>query len=60
VLLNFSDTAGTIDVPFPKAGAWQEMIDADVRVQTMKVAADGAGQTITAPSNDGLAFVWPT
>ena len=60
VLLNFSDTAGTINLPFPKAGTWQEMVDADVRVQTITVAADGATQAITVPSNYGLAFVWPT
>ncbi len=60
VLLNFSDSAGTISLPFPKAGTWQEMIDADVRVQTISVAADGATQAITVPSNYGLAFVWPT
>jgi 1,4-alpha-glucan branching enzyme len=60
VLLNFSDTAGTINVPFPKAGMWREMIDADVRVQTITVAADGATQAITVPSSYGLAFVWPT
>jgi len=59
VLLNFSDTAGTINLPFPKAGTWQEMVDADVRVQTITVAADGATQAITVPSNYGLAFVWP-
>ena len=58
-LLNFSDTAGTIDVPFPKAGTWQEMIDADLRLLTISVAADGANQTITVPSNYGQAFVWP-
>jgi len=58
VLLNFSDVPGTITVPFPKAGAWQEMIDADLRVQTITVAADGANQAITVPSNYGMAFVW--
>jgi hypothetical protein len=60
VLLNFSDTAGTMNVPFPKADAWQERIDADVRAQTITVAADGATQAVTVPSNYGLAFVWPT
>ena len=57
-LLNFSDTAGTINVPFPKAGTWQEMIDADLRLLTISVATDGATQTITVPSNYGQAFVW--
>ena len=58
-LLNFADTAGTISVPFPKAGAWQEMIDADLRLLTISVAADGANQTVTVPSNYGQVFVWP-
>ncbi len=56
VFLNFSDSPGTVSVPFPKAGAWQEMIDG---VQTLTIPADGADQTIVVPSNYGLAFVWP-
>jgi hypothetical protein len=35
------------------------MIDADLRLLTISVAADGANQTITVPSNYGQAFVWP-
>lgn len=56
VFLNFSDSPGTVSVPFPKAGAWREMIDG---VQTLTIPADGADQTIVVPSNYGLAFVWP-
>ena len=60
LFLNFSDTSGSVTVPFPKAGTWQEMIDADVRVQVLAVPADGVSQTIIVPSNYGLAFVWTT
>ena len=59
VLLNFSSTAGTISVPFPKAGTWQEMIDNDVRTLRITVGSDGESQSITVPSNYGWAFVWP-
>jgi maltooligosyltrehalose trehalohydrolase len=59
VLLNSSATSGTISVPFPKAGTWQEMIDADARTLTISVGADGESQSITVPSNYGWAFVWP-
>ncbi|MGH9452497.1 MAG: alpha-amylase family glycosyl hydrolase [Terriglobia bacterium] len=58
VLLNFSDAAGSISIPFPKAGTWQEMVDADIHAQTITVPADGAGQTITVPSNYGWVWVW--
>jgi len=57
VFLNFSDTPGSVTIPFPKAGTWKEMIDADV---VLTVQADGANQPIVVPSNYGLAFVWPT
>jgi hypothetical protein len=58
VLLNFADSAGTITVPFPKAGAWKEMIDADIRGQTLSVPSDGANQTLVVLSNFGCAFLW--
>jgi len=57
VFLNFSDTPGSVTIPFPKAGTWKEMIGADL---VLTVQADGANQTIVVPSNFGLAFVWPT
>jgi maltooligosyltrehalose trehalohydrolase len=60
VLLNFSDQPGTIAVPFPKAGNWTEMIDADIRTQTATIPADGATQSVVVPSNYGCAFVSPT
>ncbi|HVN03492.1 MAG TPA: alpha-amylase family glycosyl hydrolase [Bryobacteraceae bacterium] len=59
VILNFAPTAGTIQVPFPKAGVWTEQLDADVRPApwTINVAAPGALQTVTVPSNYGCIFV---
>ena len=53
-LLNFADSAGTISVPFPKAGTWQEMLDGN---QTISVPFDGAVQTVTVPSNYGMIFI---
>ena len=59
VLLNFSDSPGAIGLQFPKAGTWQEMIDADLRTLTLTVANDGDTQLLAAvPSNYGWAFVW--
>ncbi len=46
-------------VPFPKAGTWTEMIDADVRSQILTIPS-GAGQSVTVPSNYGCAFLWPS
>jgi len=60
VLLNFADSPGTITIPFPKAGTWKEMIDADLRVQTLNIPADGASQSVVVPSNYGCAFLWPS
>jgi maltooligosyltrehalose trehalohydrolase len=60
VLLNFADTAGTITVPFPKGGTWKEMIDADIRVQTLAISADNATQSVVVPSNYGCVFIWPS
>jgi maltooligosyltrehalose trehalohydrolase len=57
VFLNFSDTSGSVTVPFPQAGAWQEMIDADVRKRVLTVTTAGAGQTVVVPSNYGQAYV---
>jgi hypothetical protein len=54
VLLNFSDSAGAISVPFPKAGTWQERLDGN---QTINVPSDGALLTITVPSNYGMIFI---
>ncbi|MDQ2711039.1 MAG: alpha amylase C-terminal domain-containing protein [Acidobacteriota bacterium] len=57
VLLNFDGNAGQISVPFPKAGTWQEMIDADQRRYVLNVANDGDVQSVTVPSNYGMVFV---
>ena len=58
VLLNFSDSAATITVPFPKAGSWQEMIDNDIRNYAVAVSSDGAMQNVLVPSNYGYVFVF--
>lgn len=58
VLLNFDSNAAPISVPFPKAGKWQEMLDADQRLLVLDVATDGAVQSIEVPSNYGMVFVW--
>jgi 1,4-alpha-glucan branching enzyme len=56
-LLNFANTTGQITVPFPKAGTWTEMLDADQRSYVVNVANDGDPQTITVPSNYGMVFI---
>jgi 1,4-alpha-glucan branching enzyme len=56
VLLNFSDNSGTISVPFPKAGKWKEMLNADEDVDVITVNNDGDFQTVTVPSNYGMIF----
>jgi 1,4-alpha-glucan branching enzyme len=59
VILNFASHADTIHVPFPKAGVWGEMLDADVRTApwTINVASAGDVQAISVPSNYGCIFV---
>jgi 1,4-alpha-glucan branching enzyme len=59
VLLNFSDQNTQISLPFPKAGTWREMLDADVRPAALDlaVAADGEVQTVSVPSNYGMVFL---
>jgi maltooligosyltrehalose trehalohydrolase len=57
VLLNFASAAGQISVPFPKAGKWLEMLDADQRSLEIDVTTDGAVQTIVVPSNYGMVFI---
>ncbi|KIW30198.1 uncharacterized protein PV07_05958 [Cladophialophora immunda] len=58
VLLNFADAAGSITLPFPKAGTWTEMIDADTRTLTVQVPVDGAEVSTDVPSHYGHVFVW--
>lgn len=60
VLLNFANNDGQIAVPFPKAGNWQEMLDADQRSYVVNVANDGDTQTIVVPSNYGMVFIRQT
>jgi maltooligosyltrehalose trehalohydrolase len=59
VILNFASTAGTIQLPFPKAGAWTEKLDEDVRSAPWTVNVGGAGstQSITVSSNYGCIFM---
>jgi 1,4-alpha-glucan branching enzyme len=59
VILNFAAHADTIQVPFPKVGAWSEKLDEDVRPTpwTVQVASTGAGQGITVPANYGCIFL---
>jgi maltooligosyltrehalose trehalohydrolase len=59
VILNFGGAAGTIDVPFPKAGVWTEKLDASFRAAplTVTVASAGDAQSITVPSNYGYVFI---
>jgi hypothetical protein len=57
VLLNFSASPGTITLPFPAAGVWTEMIDADVNPTSVDVATAGDAQTITVPSWYGHVYV---
>jgi 1,4-alpha-glucan branching enzyme len=58
VLVNFGDSSASITLPFPKAGTWTEMIDADVQTLTLQIANDGAMQSVNVPSHYGRAFVW--
>ncbi len=59
VILNFAAQSDTIQVPFPKAGAWIEKLDEDVRPTpwTVEVASTGAAQRITVPSYYGCIFL---
>ncbi len=57
VILNFSDNAANISVPFPKAGTWQEKIDGQQQIQ---VAFDGASQTVNVSSHYGMIFLLQT
>jgi 1,4-alpha-glucan branching enzyme len=57
VLLNFAGNAAQIAAPFPKAGNWQEMLDADQRTYVVNVAHDGDAPNIVVPSNYGMVFI---
>ena len=59
VLLNFSDSAGTVNAPFPVAGTWREMLDDSFRANPLEVqpATDGAMISLQVPSNYGQVWV---
>ena len=60
VLLNFGNDGAQITLPFPKAGKWQEMLDADQRSLVVTVANDNDPQTIVVPSHYGMIFIRQT
>jgi 1,4-alpha-glucan branching enzyme len=58
VVLNFSDNPNSISLPFPKAGAWRELIDDKERQLTINVPSGGAFATVeNVPSHYGWVFV---
>ena len=59
VLLNFGDSDGAVQAPFPAAGTWREMVDDSFRAAPLEVIAGQAGQAIalTVPSNYGQVWV---
>jgi 1,4-alpha-glucan branching enzyme len=59
IVLNFADANASISLPFPKAGTWREMLDADVRPVSLDLAV-GANEevhTVAVPSNYGMVFL---
>ena len=58
VVLNFGSNAGAIQIPFPKAGTWVEMLDADIPPSRQIVIANaGDFGTVQVPYNYGLVFI---
>jgi len=59
VLLNFADSAGTVNAPFPVAGTWREMLDDSFRTTPLEVqvAADNTNISLQVPSNYGQIWV---
>jgi 1,4-alpha-glucan branching enzyme len=57
IFLNFGDAAASIQVAFPKAGAWAEKLDEDIRTLQLNVGSDGDSPTVTVPSHYGLVFL---
>ena len=59
VLLNFSDSTGQVNAPFPVAGTWREMLDDSLRPAPLEVnpAVDGATISLQVPSNYGQIWV---
>jgi 1,4-alpha-glucan branching enzyme len=61
VLLNFSDSAGTLTLPAPRAGTYREMADRLNRNGELDVIAASASAplALSVPSNYGQIFVTP-
>jgi 1,4-alpha-glucan branching enzyme len=59
VILNFGSASATINLPFPKAGTWTEMLDADVRTTPLTVMVPTAGsfEIVSVPSNYGFVLI---
>jgi 1,4-alpha-glucan branching enzyme len=59
VFLNFSNDQQEIAVPFPAAGTYREMIDADIRPTPYDIAITAPGQSVTVavPANYGYIIV---
>jgi maltooligosyltrehalose trehalohydrolase len=63
VFLNFSDRSGSLSAPFPHAGSYVELIDADVRAAAgappyaIEVGSAGDVREVQIPSNYGCVFV---
>jgi 1,4-alpha-glucan branching enzyme len=58
IVLNFGNAEGQIQLPFPKAGTWKEMLDDDVRAVpfTMNVTSQDP-QMVRVPSHYGCVFI---
>lgn len=62
IYLNFSDTPQTINIPYPRAGTYREMIDDDGRAPShFDIIVSQDGDTVTlpypVPSNYGYIFL---
>ncbi|MFL6216311.1 MAG: alpha-amylase family glycosyl hydrolase [Blastocatellia bacterium] len=60
VFLNFSDVERVVSIPFPKAGAYREMIDnprASGQPLEIMIEQDGQSHQVVVPSNYGQIFI---
>jgi 1,4-alpha-glucan branching enzyme len=63
VVLNFSDSARSLWLPFPTAGAYQELVTepaastAGGRIPRIDVASDGEWHEVRVPDNTGYVYV---
>jgi hypothetical protein len=53
VLLNFSDAAAQVWVPFARAGRWHERIDG---VTVLDIGSDDQWTQVVVPSNYGAVY----